>query len=233
MTKKWKDGKYIVYFSSFTNTYGPIGKLRKLFFEAIKLDSNIVGINIATRPDCVNDEILSLLRELNLECKVTIELGVQTFDDFVASSFNRGYKSEIIYGVIDKLNDLGIEVIIHLINGLPWESVDSMINNAKIVGGLKVKGVKFHMLQVVRNSALGAQYIKHPFNILKIEEYVELVSKQIRYLRKDIIIHRISGDGKIDDLLAPTWSTRKLVVINEIDKYMRANKYFQGDLFIK
>ena len=229
--KKWPNAKYIVYFGNYSSTYAPFNFLAQLYKKALCLDKDIVGISIATRPDCINEDIVSLLSTFSTQYKVTIELGLQTFNDSIAKMFNRCYETKIIYEAVKLIRTYNIDCVIHLINGLRYETKDSMINNAALLSKLDIQGVKFHMLYITKDSTLGREYIKSPFELLTLREYIEILSYQIRLLKPNIIIHRICGDGKVDNLLAPKWIIKKLVVQNELDKYMTTNNLFQGDLY--
>ena len=225
---KWKDAFYIAYFQANTNTYGEISKLRKLYYEAINLDENIVCLSIATRPDCLNNDVLDLLDEIDKIKPVWVELGLQTTNDETARLINRGYQLEIFDQAVKALRERNIEVIVHIINGLPNENETDMINTINHLNNLDIQGIKIHSLFVLKNTILEKMYLENKFKLLTLEEYVSITSKQIALLRSDIVIHRISGDAPSNDLVAPLWSKKKFVVMNEIDKYMRNNNLYQG-----
>lgn len=229
--QKWKDALYIVYFQAFTNTYAPTAKLKSLFEEAISLDPNIVGISIATRPDCLSDETIAYLGELNKRIPVWIELGLQTIHEDTALFINRGYPLNRYLFAVKKLNQHGIEIITHIINGLPNETKEMMLETVHFLNTLPIHGIKIHSLFITYNTELGKIYLNNPFKILSLEEYVTIVSEQISILRNDIVIHRLNGDAPQTDLIAPEWSRKKLVVMNEIDKTMRKNNLYQGIFF--
>lgn len=225
---KWKDGKYIVYFQANTNTYGSLNKIKNLMEKAIKLDSNIVALSIATRCDSISDEVLDYLGELNTRIPVWVELGLQSIHEETLKSMNIGYTVSQFDEAVRRLREKNITVIAHIINGFPNETKDMMIETVKHLNTLEIQGIKIHSLFVLKNTILGNIYQKNPFKILELDEYVDIVCEQIAILRDDIIIHRVNGDAPKNDLLAPMWSLKKLVVMNEIDKEMKKRNYYQG-----
>ncbi len=237
MENKWNDGYYIAYFQANTNTYDTLENLKKRYEEIIKdgvlLDDKIKILSIATRPDCLNEEIVSYLSEINKVIPVWIELGFQTMHHKTALLINRGYFNDTFIDSVYLLNKYNITTIIHIINGLPGETYDDMIETAKFLNNLPIHGVKIHMLHIMKNTPLEKYYADTKFDVLSLEEYVKIVVNQLRYLNDNIIIHRVTGDSPKDLLIEPLWTLKKFVVINEIDKYMRANKIYQGDLCLK
>lgn len=228
MHSKWKEGKYIVYFQSFSNTYGPIKKLRKIYYDALNLDKDIIGLNIGTRPDCFNDEIYDLLKELNQKTYLTIELGLQSMHDETLLKINRGHDRKTFTDTVKKLRKLGIDVVVHIINGLPGETESMMLDTAKFVNTLDIQGVKIHMLYILEDTPLAKLYEQKPFPLLSLKEYTDITVKQLTYLNDKIIIHRITGDPDRSQLIEPMWTLKKFIVANEIDKIMRKNNLFQG-----
>ncbi|MBQ3547703.1 MAG: TIGR01212 family radical SAM protein [Clostridia bacterium] len=214
---KIKNGKYIAYFQSFTNTYASVNRLKELFYEAIKPDY-IVGINIGTRPDCLPNDVIELLKELNKIKPVTIELGLQTSNDAVAVYMNRGYKSEIYKDAVSRLKAAGIEVITHIIIGLPN---DDPVLTTKFAVNCGTNGVKFHLLHILKNTKLAEEYKKGTVKPLELEEYAEILKRCISVLPNDVIVHRITGDGAKKDLIAPLWSADKKKTLNFLNKYLR------------
>lgn len=237
MKNKWPDGYYIAYFQANTNTYGSIDKLKSVYNQVITddgpIDENIKVLSIATRPDCLDEEKINYLKELNKKVEVWIELGFQTSNEEVASYLNRGYKNDVFINAVKKLKEANIHTIVHIINGLPGETFDDMINTVKLVNSLNVDGIKIHMLHVMKETPLGEIYEKNPFPLLTLEEYVKVVATQLQYLNDNIVIHRITGDAPKELLIEPVWTLKKFVVMNEIDKYMRKNNIYQGDLCLK
>lgn len=217
---KNKNGKYIAYFQSFTNTYAPLNKLKVLFYEAIKPD-DIVGISIGTRPDCLPDETVELLKELNKIKPVTVELGLQTSDDSVAEYINRGYKTETFKNAVLQLKNAGIEVVTHIIIGLPN---DNPVKTTELAVKSGTDGVKFHLLHILKNTRLAEEYKKGNIKPLSIEEYAEILKNCISVLPEDIVVHRITGDGAKKDLIAPLWSADKKRTLNYLNKYLNNKK---------
>lgn len=226
--QKWPTAAYIAYFQANTNTYGSLEKLKQLYEEAISLDDNIVAISIATRPDCLSDEILDYLADLNRRIPVWIELGLQTIDEGVAVFINRGYNLPVFAQAVKNLNRRGIEVIVHIINGLPGETKAMMLNNISYLNQQNIQGIKIHSLFILEKTILGEIYRNNPFKILSLLEYVDIVCDQLALLRDDIVIHRITGDAPKSLLIAPLWSLNKRGVINAIDKEMAQRNYYQG-----
>lgn len=226
--QKWKSAGYIVYFQANTNTYKPLEELKKLYQEAISLDENIVCISIATRPDCLQKEILDYLEQLNKKIPVWIELGLQTAKEDTIKLINRGYDNSVFEEAIKNLNARNIETIVHIINGLPNETYDDMINTIHYLNNFNIQGIKIHSLFVLNNTYLYELYKQNAFKMLSLEEYVKVTSNQLSILKDNVIIHRINGDAPVDSLVAPMWSLKKLVVMNEIDKYMKVNNLYQG-----
>ncbi len=214
---KIKNGKYIAYFQSFTNTYAPIDRLKKLFYEAIKPDY-IVGLNIGTRPDCIPNDVIELLKELNAIKPVTIELGLQTSNDIVAEYINRGYKTEIYKDAVYRLKNAGIEVITHIIIGL---QNDDPIKTTEFTVNCGTDGVKFHLLHILKNTRLAEEYEKGRVEALTIEQYAEILKNCIAVLPSDTVVHRITGDGAKKDLIAPLWSADKKKTLNYLNNYLR------------
>lgn len=214
---KIKDGQYIAYFQSFTNTYAPVDYLRKLYFDAIK-PNYIVGINIGTRPDCLDDNVIELLKEINQIKPVTVELGLQTCDDMVANYINRGYKSEIYKYAVSRLKNAGIEVITHVIIGLPN---DNPVLTTKFAVDCGTNGVKFHLLHILKNTRLAEEYEKGNIKPLELEEYAKILKKCISVLPNNIVVHRITGDGAKKDLIAPLWSADKKKALNFLNNYLK------------
>ena len=191
MHEKWKKGSYIAYFQARTNTYAPIEKLKKLYETAISQD-NVVGINIATRPDSITNECLDYLEELNTRTDVTIELGLQTIKEETSKLINRCHTLECFEGMVKRLRKRKIPVVVHIINGLPYETKEDMLNTIKYLNTLDIQGVKIHMLSIIKDTPLEKLYKKEKFHILTKEEYIDIVTTQLEYLRPEIVIHRIT-----------------------------------------
>lgn len=229
MEKKWSDAYYIVYFQANTNTFAPVNELKAKYEEALSLSDKIIGISIATRCDSISDECLEYLKELNKRTFVQIELGLQTIHEKTSILINRGHTLAQFDDCIKRLKEANISVVVHIINGLPYETKEMMIETAKYVGKLGIDGIKIHMLYVIKNTKLLDLYEKEKFHILTRDEYIDIVVNQLEYLPLSMVIHRLTGDPNKELLIEPTWSLKKFVVLNEIDKLMRKNKIYQGD----
>jgi len=227
MSRKWKSNTYIAYFQNFTNTYDTVQNLKEKYHEALKSE-NIKGIAIATRPDCINEEIADLLEELNKKTFLWVELGLQTINDNTAMFINRGYSLEQFDKAVEILNSKNIKTVVHLIMGLPGESKEQMLNSVKYVSNLNIWGIKIHMLHILKNTALAKYYESAPFKILSQKEYVNLICDCLELLREDIVVHRLTGDGKKSDLIEPKWTLNKLKVLSDIDETLKIRGSFQG-----
>lgn len=228
--KKWPDAYYIPYFQANTNTYGPIDKLRSLYYQAINTHKNVVALSIATRPDSISKETLLLLKEINQKIPLWIELGLQTIHEETAIDFNRGYNLQTFIETVAELRRNKIEVIVHIVNGLPKETKSMMLETAHFLNSIDIQGVKIHNLFLLKNTSLGDQFLKTPFEMLSLNQYIDITTEQLAILNPNIVIHRINGDPKKEDLIEPKWCLKKLVVMNEIDRLMKEKKYYQGCL---
>lgn len=229
LRKKCECHKFIAYFQAFTNTYAPVEKLRALYTEAMA-DPEVVALSIATRPDCISDEVLSLLTELSKKKPVWIELGLQTIHDKTRQRMNSGFSYDCFHSTLLRLHARNIPVIVHLILGLPGETWEDILSSVKEVAALPVWGIKLQLLHVLKGTALGFAYQEDPFPVFTLEEYTELLIDCIERLPADMVIHRITGDGPRALLLAPTWSTNKKHVLNYIHKRFRERNTWQGRL---
>ena len=227
MNKKWPAGKYIGYFQARTNTYAPLNVLKEKYETILKID-NVIGLAIATRPDSITDECLEYLSELNKKTYLTIELGLQTIHEKTAKLINRGHDLKCFTKMVKKLREKNIDVVVHIINGLPFETKEMMIETVKYLNDLDIQGIKIHMLQILKDTKLEKLYQENPFKLLTKEEYIEIVCEQLQYLNDEIVIHRLTGDPKPEDLIAPNWVIKKIDVLNGIDKYMAKNDIIQG-----
>ena len=231
MENKWHDGLYIAYLQAGSNTYASIETLREIYNEVISLDEKIVVLSIATRPDCINEEIVTLLNEISKKVELWIELGFQTANDIIKGKLNIGYNNSNFEYSMRLLNDNNIPVIVHIINGLPEDTEDSMINTIKYLNQFKISGIKIHMLHILKNTPLGDIYLNKPFKVLSKDEFIDISVKQLRLLNPNVVVHRITGDPDKENLIEPTWVLKKFVVLNDIDKLMRKENYYQGDLW--
>ena len=229
MLHKWPKAKYIGYFQAHTNTYAPVDKLKEIY-EKILNKENVVGLNIATRPDAITDECLEYLKELNKKTYLTIELGLQTTNPNTAKLINRCHTLSCFEEMVKKLRQENINVVVHIINGLPYETKEDMLNTVKYLNTLDIQGIKIHMLSILKDTAIEELYKKEKFPLLTKDEYIDIVISQLELLRKEIVIHRITGDPKIDDLVEPDWLTKKFCVLNDIDKEMVRRNTYQGKL---
>lgn len=231
MNKKWKDGKYIAYFQAYTNTYAPIDVLKAKYEEAITQE-DVVGLAIATRPDCLKDEVLDLLEEYSKKVYTWVELGLQTSKDDTAKLINRGYKLEIFEEAVKRLRERNIDVVVHVIFGLPGESREDMLNTIEYLSQMDVQGIKLHLLHLMKNTPLEILYNKGMLKLLEMEEYLELITTAITILPEGIVVHRLTGDAPRELLIGPIWSLRKWEVLNAIDKKLQDEDLYQGKNFI-
>lgn len=231
MNKKWKDGLYIAYFQANTNTHAPLARLKELYEEAITLDPRLVMLSIATRPDCLPDDVVCYLGELNQRMPVQVELGLQTIHQATSDLINRAHDLACFDDAVKRLREKKIEVVVHIINGLPFETKEMMIETVKHLNALDVQGIKIHMLHLMEKTKMGRQYLKQSWPLLTLEDYVDVTVEQLLWLRKDIIVHRLTGDSPASMLIAPTWTKKKFVVTNEIDKKLRRLNLYQGDYY--
>lgn len=227
ISKKWPNSLYIGYFQANTNTYAPVNILKEKYETILKLD-NVVGLNIATRADSITDECLDYLEELNKKTYLTIELGLQTIHENTSKLINRCHNLDCFNEMVQKLRDRNINVVVHIINGLPFENKDMMIETVKYLNNLDIQGIKIHMLSILKNTALENLYSKTKFHILTKEEYIDIVCDQLEYLRPEIVINRITGDPKKEDLVEPNWLIKKFCILNDIDKEMKKRDIYQG-----
>ena len=225
--KKWPNAKYIGYFQANTNTYANVSELKEKYELILKQD-NVVGLNIATRPDSISDEVLDYLDELNKKTDLVVELGLQTIHDKTADLINRGYHLNEFEDCLNKLNEKHINVVVHIINGLPYETKKDMIETVKYLSNKKILGIKIHMLHILKNTKLFNMYLKENFHVLTKEEYVDIVCDELEYLNENIVINRITGDPDKDELIEPFWLTKKFGVLNEIDKELKRRNTYQG-----
>lgn len=230
MEQKWPDSLYIPYFQSGTNTYND-KNLVKGYVDKLLMIPKVVGIDIATRPDCLSDEWLDYLEELNKKTFLIVELGLQSSNDNTLRFINRGHNSKTFKDAVEKLHARNIFAVAHIINGLPYETKEDMINTIKFVNDCKVDGIKIHMLYIAKNTPLASLYETNKFHILTREEYIDIVCCQLRLLNEDVVVMRITGDPILNELVAPEWLIKKFMVLNGIDQEMVKRNIYQGDLF--
>lgn len=227
VSKKITNGKYIAYFQSFTNTYGDVDYLKKIFTEAIN-HPDIVALSIGTRPDCLPNDVLDLLNRLNQIKPVWVELGLQTIHEKTGRYINRGYTLDVFDQAVANLNKLNIDVIVHLILGLPNETNDMILESVKYVCSKPISGIKLQLLHVLKNTPLEKEYFLNQFHIYSLEEYASLLGECICNIPSDIVIHRLTGDGPKSLLIEPQWSSNKKLVLNYINKYFNDMDIIQG-----
>ena len=227
LNNKWPDTKYIAYFQANTNTYAPVSVLKKKFEEVLTFP-NVVGLSIATRPDAITDECLDYLIDLNKRTYLTIELGLQSMHNDTLKLINRGHDLKCFDECVKRLKEKSLRVVVHIINGLPYETHDMMIDTVRHLNKLKIDGIKIHMLHILKDTKLEELYEKEKIKLLTKEEYVQIVCDQIEELNDNIVIHRLTGDGKKEDLVEPLWTLKKVSVLDDIDKELKKRGTYQG-----
>ncbi|MGL5977565.1 MAG: TIGR01212 family radical SAM protein [Erysipelotrichaceae bacterium] len=230
MRKKWPNGKAMAYFQAYSNTYADLETLKQ-HFEPFVQREDVVSIAIATRADCLNDEVIEYLASLCEKKEIWLELGLQSIHDTTSKAINRGHSFATFMDAINRLQATPLKICVHLMNSLPTDTNEMMMETARVVGQLPIHAIKIHMLHVIKNTAMALQYQLRPFSLLSLEEYVALVVAQLEVLRPDIVIQRLTGDAVKEDLIAPLWTLNKTVVLNEIDKYMAAHDTWQGKYY--
>lgn len=225
--KKWPNSKYIAYFQARTNTYAPLEVLKEKYEEVLKIP-NVIGLFIATRCDSITDDTLDYLEELSKRTFLTVELGLQTIHEKTSHLINRGHSLEEFDNMVNKLRDRNINVSVHIINGLPYETEDMMLDTVRHLNTLDIQGIKIHMLNIVKDTPLENLYNKDKFHILTKDEYIDIVIKQLELLRPEIVVHRITSDPDKDTLIEPAWLLKKFCVLNDIDKEMVKRDTYQG-----
>lgn len=222
--------RYIAYFQAYTNTYAPVEYLRKIFTEAIR-HPQIAALSIGTRPDCLEEDVINFLSELNMQKPVWVELGLQTVHERTARYIRRGYPLSCFNDAVSRLREENIEVIVHTILGLPGESQDDIMETMEYLNGQDIQGIKLQLLHVLKGTDLAADYEKGVFRTYERDEYIELLMDCLEHLRPDLVIHRLTGDGPKDLLIAPLWASRKREVLNLLHHRMKQEQRFQGRLY--
>lgn len=229
ISHKAKDAKYIAYFQDYTNTYAPVERLRPLFTQATKPD-DIVALSVATRPDCLPDDVIKLLSELNQTKPVFVELGLQTIHESTAKYIRRGYTLDVFEEAVSRLKAAGIEVIVHIIIGLPYETEEMIYDTVRYLAKMKINGIKLQLLHVLEGTDLADEYQQGRFEVLTIDKYIDILENCVRILPPETVIHRLTGDGAKKDLIAPLWSADKKNVLNTINRRFREHNVIQGSL---
>lgn len=219
LEKKIKNGKYIAYFQAFTNTYAPVERLRTIYEEAIN-HPDIVALSIGTRPDCLGDDVLALLDELNKIKPIFVELGLQTINEDTAKYIRRGYTLEVYDKAVADLHKIGINVVTHIILGLPNESKEDMLNSIKYASKV-TDGIKLQLLHILKGTDLAKDYEQGKFEVLTLEQYTEIIKECVQIIPENVVIHRLTGDGAKKDLIAPLWSADKKTVLNTINRALK------------
>lgn len=227
MHKKWPNAKYIGYFQAFTNTYAPVDVLKEKYETILELD-DVIGLSISTRPDCLEDDVVEYLGELNERTNLWVELGLQTIHDSTSKLINRGHDYDEFLKGLEKLKSKNIKVIVHIINGLPGEDYNMMMETAKAVVNMGVDGIKIHLLHVIKDTPMEKMLEKGMLTLMSQEEYINLVCDQLEILPETMIVHRLTGDGKRDELVGPLWSLKKWEVLNAIDDELKKRNSYQG-----
>lgn len=228
--KAFRANKFIVYFQNFTNTYDTIENLKEKYDSAL-IDDRIVGISIATRPDCITEEICKLLNSYKNKYEVFVELGLQTSNDKTAKFINRGYDSKTFTKAVELLNKYKIETIVHIMVGLPNEDLEDIKNTVNFINHHNIQGLKIHSTYIIENTELCNMYQNGTYKPISLEYYIKIVSYILTHINPKIIIHKISGDAPKNLLIAPSWNSHKKWILNGIDKYMRENDLYQGQYF--
>ena len=230
MDRKWPNGMYIPYFQSFSNTYGPLKRIKEMIEPFLQM-KEVAEIAIATRCDCLNDETVSYLNEITAIKPVWLEIGLQTSNDSVGEIINRKYTFQDFRDALYRLEKTNIKVCVHVMNGLPFESEEDMLKTVKDISHLPFDGIKIHMLHIIRNTKLAEMHEEHHYDLIGRQQYIDLVVRQLEHLRKEVVVQRLTGDPIAEDLIEPLWLIRKTTILNDIDKQMRKLDTWQGKFY--
>ena len=230
MDNKWPNALYIPYFQSYSNTYGPLEKIKNMLQPFIHNDE-VCEIAISTRCDCLEDDVLQFLNTLTKYKPIWIELGLQTSNDHTGEIINRQYTFDDFKNALNRLNDTNIKTCVHIMNGLPFESKDDMLQTVKDISHLNFDGIKIHMLHIIKDTTLAYLYEKNHYDLISRDEYIELIVKQLELLKPEVIIQRLTGDPIANDLIEPKWLLNKTTILNDIDKLMRKLDIYQGKYY--
>lgn len=231
MQNKWPTCLTIPYFQAYTNTYGPLTKIKSMIEPFLKMEE-VCAIAISTRPDCLEDDKIEYLNSLTSKKEIWVELGLQSSNDKTCELINRGHDFQTLKDCVNRLSKTNIKICIHIINGLPYESKEMMLQTIDDIKDLPFHALKIHMLHIIKNTLLHQLYLDQPFHILSKEEYIDIVICQLERLPKNIVIQRITGDPVIKDLVEPSWLIKKTIVINDIDKEMVKRNTYQGKYYV-
>lgn len=232
MHKKWPKAKYIGYFQAFSNTYGPVNELREMY-EAILEEEDVVGLSIATRPDCLPDDVLDVLADINQKTKLWVELGLQTIHEPTQKLINRAHNYDVFLEGVRKLRERNIDVVVHIIVNLPRESIEEMMETTKAVAKLPIQGIKIHMLHLLKNTPLVKLYERGKLTFMDREVYTKLVVDMLEVIPSEMVVHRLTGDGPPDQLVEPLWTLKKWEVLNGIDRELEDRNTWQGKFYNK
>ncbi|KEI04459.1 TIGR01212 family radical SAM protein [Clostridium botulinum] len=232
MKNKWKQGKYIAYFQAYTNTYASVSELRKKYEEAINQEG-VVALSIATRPDCLSDEIIDLISEYNKKLYTWVELGLQTSNESTAKIINRGYKLPVFEDSLNRLRNRNIDVVVHTIFGLPGEEKEDMLNTIKYLREKDIQGIKIHLLHLLKGTPMVKLYDQGKLKFLEQDEYIDIIAEAVSLLPQNIVIHRLTGDAPRSLIIGPMWSLKKWEVLNAIDKKFQCENIYQGKKYNK
>ena len=225
--EKWQDAQYIAFFQAYTNTHAPLPVLKEKFEAALQLPG-VIGLSIATRPDCLPEDVLDYLAELNTRTHLWVELGLQTIHEETATLINRAHTFQTYIEGVEQLRKRNISIVSHIINGLPGESIEMMMETAREVAKLDIQGLKIHLLHLLKGTPMVKQYERGKLQFLTREEYIQLVVDQLELIPQHVVIHRITGDGPVKDLIGPMWSVSKWEVLNAIDRELERRESYQG-----
>ncbi|EDS77211.1 radical SAM protein, family [Clostridium botulinum C str. Eklund] len=232
MKNKWKKGKYIAYFQAYTNTYAPIEELRRKYEEAVR-EEGVVALSIATRPDCLSDEVVDLISEFNNKVYTWVELGLQTSNETTAKLINRGYSIPVFEDALTRLREKNIDVVVHTIFGLPGEDREDMINTIRYLREKDIQGIKIHLLHLLKGTPMVKLYEQGKLKFLEQDEYIDIIVKAVSMLPQDIVIHRLTGDAPRKLIIGPMWSLKKWEVLNAIDAKFNSQDTYQGKEYFK
>ena len=228
MDNKWPNALYIPYFQSFSNTYGPLDKIKSMIEPFLNMDE-VCEIALATRCDCLEDDVIAYLNSINKP--VTLELGLQSSSDITGKIINRGHSFSEFKEALYKLEKTNIKVCVHVLNGLPFESKEDMLQTIKDINHLPFDAIKIHMLHILKNTALEKMHNENHYELITRDEYIELVVKQLELLKPEVVVERLTGDPIKDDLIEPNWVLNKTTILNDIDKLMRKLDTYQGSKY--
>lgn len=231
LDRKWKNAKYIPFLEANTNTYGSLDKLKSVYEPLLELP-DVVGLSIATRCDSISDEVYDYLENLNKRTYLTIELGLQSSFDETLEYLNRGHTKKQFEECVRELKRRGIDVVVHIINGLPGETEEMMVETARYVDSLGIDGIKFHMLYIEKGTRLASMYLEQPFELMSKDNYIRVLARQLTVLRPEVVVHRLVSDPNRSKLIEPHWLEGKFRILNEIDEYLEKNEIFQGKNYI-